>query len=396
MHLLVDYRPALRARTGVGEWIHNLVRSVLHLPARSGGTPPPSVTLFVSSWKDRPSADARRDLGGAAFADRRIPVRLLTLAWNRLSWPPVESLIGGRYDVALSATPLLVPSRASVKVVTVHDFDFLDHPERTWGEMRRDFPVMVSRHVRAADLVATNSRFTALEAERRLGIPPERLVVCRPGIPDWIAALDGWRDSRPAPGGYILFVGTLEGRKNVPGLLAAYAKLVAKRPAAPNLVLAGAAAPGASDWLQRALVGPLANRVEVRGYVAPGERPALYAGAAMLVLPSYMEGFGLPVLEAMALGLPVLVSSRGALPEVAGDAGVILDPDDADGWADAMARVVAEPGLSASMSAKGRAQAARFSWQDTAAALVDRLGARLAPAAPSASSPPDHFDAHRH
>ena len=370
MRILVDYRPALRARTGVGEWIHHLVRTVIRLPDHLAAAR--SVSLFVSSWKDRPLLEARDDLAGAEFIDRRIPVRVLTWAWHRVGWPTVERLSGRTFDVAFSPTPMLLPSRAPLRVVTVHDLDFLAHPERTRGEMRRDYPALVARHTREADLVVTISHFTASEARRVLEIPAERMVVVRPGVPDWVTATQSRLDGRPTPsGGYILFVGTLEARKNVAGLLDAYARLVTRMPDAPRLVLAGGPTPDSAGWLARAAEGPAAGRIDARGYILPADRAALYAGAAMLVLPSYMEGFGLPVLEAMALGVPVVVSTHGALPEVAGAAGLHVQPDDTGGLAEAMSRVLHEPGLAAAMRERGAAQARQFSWEQSAATLVE-------------------------
>lgn len=388
MRLLVDYRPALRARTGVGEWVHNLTRALLRIPDRAAGAGP-AITLFVSSWKDRPTTEARADLEGATFVDRRVPVRVLTWAWNRLGWPPVEALTGGSYDVAFSPTPLLVPSQARLRVVTVHDLDFLSFPERTWGEMRRDFPALVARHVREADFVATISHYTAGEAARRLDIPPGRLIVCRPGVPDWIATTPGVvlpESDQHAPeeplrecshGGYILFVGTLEPRKNILGLLRAYRRLRERWPDAPRLVLAGGMAPAGNTELADALAGPLGQGVEARGYMRPEDRQGVYAGASVLVLPSYMEGFGIPVLEAMALGVPVIVSSRGALPEVAGDAGIVLDPDDHDAWAQAMADVLRHHERADEMRTRGLAQASTFRWDAAARAFHDTLATAL-------------------
>jgi glycosyltransferase involved in cell wall biosynthesis len=303
---------------------------------------------------------------------------VLTWAWHRLGWPTVERLSGQTFDVAFSPTPMLLPSRAPLRVVTVHDLDFLAHPERTWGEMRRDYPSLVARHTGAADLVVTISHFTASEAHRLLNIPMERIVIVRPGVPDWITTLPVRVDGpSPAPGEYILFVGTLEARKNVAGLLEAYARLVARVPDAPRLVLAGGPTPESATWLARAAEGPAAGRVDARGYIHPGDRAGLYARAAMLVLPSYMEGFGLPVLEAMALGIPVIVSTEGALPEVAGAAGLHVPPDDAGGLAEAMFRVLYEPGLAAAMRQRGAEQARQFSWEHSAQTLVEAFADRL-------------------
>lgn len=375
MRLLVDYRPALRARTGVGEWVHQLVRAALTSPPGVAGERL-DLTVFVSSWKDRPSAAALAELPGVHVIDRRIPVRVLSHAWNRWSFPPVDWIAGRRFDATFSPTPLLVPTTAGVRVVTVHDFDFLDHPERTWAEMRNDFPARVARHVGQATAVAAISRFTAAEATRRLGVPPEKLVVCRPGVPNWIRE----RGAPPPPAGtgYILFVGTLEPRKNVAGLVRAFARLRSRRPDTPRLVLAGGHPPQRDAELARVLDGPIAEHVDVTGYVDPAARPALYAGARLLVLPSHMEGFGIPVLEAMALGVPVVVSDRGALPEVAGDAGLVVPAADDEALAAAMAQVLDRAELAAQMRERGLAHAASFSWEASAQQLLAHLESTLA------------------
>jgi alpha-1,3-rhamnosyl/mannosyltransferase len=170
------------------------------------------------------------------------------------------------------------------------------------------------------------------------------------------------------PGGrYILFLGTLEPRKNIGGLLEAYGALLEEDRAVPPLLLAGRTTPAAAGWLETMARPPLSGRVEHRGYVAPDARQGLLAGARLLVLPSFDEGFGLPVLEAMSLGIPVVASRRGAVPEVAGDAALLVDPEDARGIALAMARVLDEPGLARELGEKGVERAAAFSWTRTAA-----------------------------
>lgn len=377
MRVLVDYRPALRARTGVGEWTHNLVRAVSRL--RTGADPAAAVTAFVSSWKDRPHPSAVADLPGVEFVDRRVPVRALTWSWHHLNWPTVEALTGRTYDVVFSPTPLLLPSLAPVRAVTVHDLDFLAHPERARVETRRDYPALIRSHMARADLVVAVSHFTAAEVRRLLGVPAERLVVARAGVPDWVVEAASRGQGRPRPAeGSILFMGTLEARKNVEGLLDAYARLVSRAPDAPRLVLAGSPTGESGAWLARAERGPAAGKIDARGYVDSADRAALYAGASMLVLPSYMEGFGLPVLEAMALGVPVIVSGRGALPEVAGPAGLVVDPDDHDALADAMLRVWQESGLAGAMRERGYAQARHFNWDESARAVVDAWATALA------------------
>ncbi len=144
----------------------------------------------------------------------------------------------------------------------------------------------------------------------------------------------------------MLFVGTLEPRKNLGVLLDAWERLTRSEPALPRLRVVGGVRPGGEDWVRRMGEPPLAGRVDYVGYVDAADRRALYAGARLLVLPSLHEGFGLPVLEAMALGVPVITSDRGALPEVAGDAGVTVKADDAAGLAAAIAALLADRGAS--------------------------------------------------
>ena len=290
LRILLDYRPALRARTGVGEYAHELAGDTL--------------TLFSSSWKDRLSPGT---LPGARVIDRRVPVTVLNAAWHRAGWPPIEMLAGPQ-DIVHSLHPLLMPSRRARQVVTVHDLDFLDHPERTQAEIRRDYR--------------------------------------------------------------ILFMGTLEPRKNVGVLLAAYAALIARKPDAPPLWLAGGATEAAAPWLREIAQPPLAGRVEHLGYVATDRRYDLYARASMLVLPSHLEGFGLPVLEAMTAGVPVIVSNRGALPEVAGDAAQIVEADAAGGFAEAMRRYLEDPAFAAAAVARGLARARAYSWDASARTLL--------------------------
>ena len=368
MRLLLDYRPALRERTGVGEFVHELSKALTN-----GTRPDPSaeVTLFTSSWKDRPDAALATEIPGATIADARIPVRALVWSWNRLEWPPVEWLAGD-HDVVHSQSPLLIPSRRAAQAVTVHDLDFLRHADQLSAEIRRDYPALARSHAARADAVIVSSHYAAGEVARELHIAPARVHVCSPGPPSWAEDVrgrlrQGFGAQASPTSGHILFMGTLSVRKNVGALLDAYARLLTEVPDAPPLVLAGHRTPAAASWEARASTPPLKGHVTITGYVTTPQRIDLYAGARMLVLPSYEEGFGLPVLEAMACGVPVVVSSRGSLPEVAGDAATPIDPDDVEGLAAAM-RSLLDPGAAKAAAARGLAQAARYSWSACAEA----------------------------
>jgi glycosyltransferase involved in cell wall biosynthesis len=295
--------------------------------------------------------------------DVRIPVRALNLMWHRLEWPPIERLAGS-VDVVHSMHPLLMPARRAAQVVTVHDLYFLEAPENTAAEIRRDYPALAESHARRADAVITVSAYTASQVRSRFGVADDRLTICPNGAPPWAP-----RDRAPERG-HILFMGTLEPRKNVPGLLQAYATLLARRPDAPPLVLAGGVSPACRPLLDEIARPPLAGRAKYAGYVSGIDRENLYRQASMVVMPSFDEGFGLPALEAMTLGVPVVVSSRGALPEVVGGAGIIVAPEDVPGLASALERLLSDRAFADGRAREGIVQAQRFSWDASAARLL--------------------------
>jgi glycosyltransferase involved in cell wall biosynthesis len=366
---VIDYRPALRDRTGVGEYTHELVAALVRLAPESAL----EVSVFSSSWKDRLAVAP--ELAGAAAIDRRIPVGLLNFAWHRLGWPTAETIMGRQFDVTHSLHPLILPSRQAAHVVTIHDLAFVTHPERTRAEIRRDYAALARSHAGRADHIIVPSRFTACEVERRFGVAAGKITVCSPGAPKWRP-----REAPPQQG-YILFLGTLEPRKNIGGLLDAYECLVRAATVShttsklPELVLAGKAIAESDVWLERIGREPLRGAVRHVGYVEPSQRRGLFENAVLLVQPSFEEGFGMPVLEAMSAGVPVVAANRGALPEVLGDAGLLVDPDRPEELASAMARFIDDPPFAVAAAARGGARAARFDW-DTTARLVHKAYTR--------------------
>jgi glycosyltransferase involved in cell wall biosynthesis len=358
VRILIDYRPALRQRTGVGEYVHETARALVATAA-----PSETLVLFSSSWKDRLPVAV---VPGADTVDRRVPVRVLNFAWHRLGMPPVEWLAGGGLDVVHAAHPLLIPSRQAARLVTIHDLDFLDAPERTTAEIGRDYPALTAAHARRADQVVAVSTHTAQQIETRLGVPRSRISVCPPGAPTWTR-----RTSEPASGGCILFLGTLEPRKNLGVLLDAYAALVARQPQVPRLVLAGRLTPAADALIRRTRERPLAGRVDLPGYVSEADKRALLDRALVLVLPSHVEGFGLPAVEAMAAGVPVIASNGGALPETVGTAGHLFAPDDTGALGDALESIVGDHARRHRMSDAGWRHVQQFTWARTAQGVRD-------------------------
>jgi glycosyltransferase involved in cell wall biosynthesis len=358
MRVLVDYRPALRARTGVGEYMHELVR------AYAASHPNDDVAVFTSSWADRPAPGTAAALH-ARVVDRRVPVSVLNWLWHRAEWPPIEWLAGDM-DLVHAAHPLLIPSTRAARVVTVHDLFFLSHPERTTAEIRRDYAALTASHARRADAVIAVSQYTRQQVIERLGVDADRVHVCSSGARTWKGL--GQTPNIPADG-YVLFIGTLEPRKNLDVLLDAYERLAARGGHVPPLRIAGGKGPGADALLDRVAAPPLAGHVQYLGYVADDARESLFAGARTLVLPSLDEGFGLPALEAMSAGIPVVASNAGALPEVVGDAAVLFSPTDPDALAYALSRLATDEAWARERATAGLTRARAFTWDAAARAL---------------------------
>ncbi|MFN7980002.1 MAG: glycosyltransferase family 1 protein [Vicinamibacterales bacterium] len=369
VRVLVDYRPALRARTGIGEYVHQLAAALAGLPEGA-----PDVTVFAASWRDRVTAEARAALAGTRIVERPLPVGALRWSWHHLGVPPVEWL-AGPHDVAHSPTPLLLPAARAAQVVTLFDLHFLTAPDQATDVAQRDFARRVRDHARRADHVVAGSTQAAALAASELGVARERVTVTPLGAPAW--ALDVARQRAGQPGRILLFVGTLEPRKNLGLLLDAYEQLRTRRPDAPPLVIAGGPGPGSEAWTARAAAPPLAGHVRVLGYVPDDTRRALFADARALVLPSVDEGFGLPVLEAMACGVPAVVSPVGPMPDLVGDGGLVAPLADVAAWTDALEACLDDARVR-HLGARGAARAAAYSWRATATATLQAYRAAIA------------------
>jgi glycosyltransferase involved in cell wall biosynthesis len=363
MRIGLDLRPSLSRATGVGSYVLSLAR-------RLPGLDPQSRFYFFSAslrerypWRDWPP--------NVTLVDRRLPVRALNLAWHRLGWPPLDRLVGSPLDLVHAPHPLLVPGGKRARhVVTLHDLFFLKHPEMTLAEIRRDYVPLVKDHVRRADGVICVSEFTASEARLLLDVPAAKIAVVPNGVdpayraPADPAVVEALRARFLVPRGFILYVGSEEKRKNLVNLAMAYMGL-ARRQRVPPLVLVG---PG-SGWAQGGSdVGP---QIRATGYLETHEIRALMEAATMLVLPSLEEGFGLPVAEAMAAGLPVVCSRGSALEEVAGGAATLVDPLNAKSIADGMARLLGDPALARAQRERGLERSRRFDWGESARLSLD-------------------------
>ena len=295
---------------------------------------------------------------------------------------PVET-VTGPLDLFYSPDFVLPPTRRSTRaLLTVHDLSFLHYPEHFVPKLVQYLTRVVTRSVARADRVLADSEATRADLIAHLGTEPEKVEVLysgvdprfcpqpEPGEAERIRARYGI-GSRP----YVLSVGTVQPRKNYVRLIQAFAQLQTCKLANLQLLIAGG-----KGWLYEDILAEAekhSDRVRVLGFVEDGDLPALYRGASLFAFPSLYEGFGLPVLEAMACGVPVVCSDVSSLPEVAGDAALLVNPLDANDLAEAMACALEEADLRQGMIARGLAQAARFSWERAARQLVDTFDALL-------------------
>ena len=302
--------------------------------------------------------------------------------------PTVESFLGP-VDVFHSVNAVALPQRGGRRVVTVHDLTCIDFPQFHTLARRVLFRFGLYRAVRLADAIIVHSTAIKRDIEQRVGSRRAAIhVVPSAAGPQFVPLAPAETEPVVRRYGlayreYLLFVGNIEPRKNLLGLLRAYETLRRKRRHAPALVIAGGA-----GWKNRAILdavaaSPYTADIRIVGYVPEAELAALMNGALAFVYPSLYEGFGLPPLEAMACGTPVITSNRSSLPEVVGAAALLVDPEDTRDLADAMARLVDEAPLREELRERGLERARAFSWQRTAeltsAVYESVAGARPAP-----------------
>ena len=285
--------------------------------------------------------------------------------------PTVESFLGP-VDVFHSVNAVPLPQRDGRRVVTVQDLTCLHFPQFHPWVRRTLFRMGVRRAARLADAIIVPSSATKRDLATWLPLADKKIRVVPLAPPEHFVPL-GARESLPVIDryglpyrDYLLFVGNVEPRKNLLALIEAYGRLRKDTRRAPPLAIAGG-----EGWRNRlihkaAAASPFAADIRVLGYVPDTDLPALMNGALAFVYPSVYEGFGLPPLEAMACGTPVITSNRSSLPEVVGDAALLVDPDDRAGLAGAMARIVDEESLREELRERGLKQAQRFSWEETA------------------------------
>ena len=362
--MAIDVQNLLIPMTGVGYYVSNLVRALSRLPLDA------TVEAFYFS---RNARRQRLGLEGGSVLEKamRFPPGLaLQFLWKRFCFPKVDTFVGG-CDVFHFPNFVARPVRRGKVVVTVPDLSFLRFPQFTEPKNLKFLKRQVPRSIERADRITAISRFTAREICEFFPSAAHKVAVTPLGVGEAFQrvedrkALAAIKAKYNLPDDYILFVGTLEPRKNLMTLLDAYRIFAGRSKDHAQTALVAA---GMKGWLYEETMRRFGDMPRDRsprliGYVEETDLPRLYSAARMAVVPSLYEGFGLPCLEAMACGTPLVCSNAASLPEVVGDAAILVSPREPEQIAEAMARVAENPEAAKELADRGRKRAGQFTWK---------------------------------
>jgi glycosyltransferase involved in cell wall biosynthesis len=370
MTTIVDIRPMLEARrSGVAHYTAELLKRLVGLPRTDGGR----FKLFCNSWGRKIPTDTPPESPVFERKFSRYPNRLLNASFAWIGRPLIEDLTGGGDQVYLPNLNFIATKKPLT--VTVHDLSFVRFPgffspkQRLWHRA-----IDPRRLLRSSRTVVAVSEHTKTDVVESFGIAADRVQVVTPAAGPEYRPRDA-REREEArrkyglPENFFLFLGTVEPRKNVAGLITAFEKMTG--PTA--LVIAGGMGWRSGEALRKAKSSPAGDRIKFIDYVDDADRPALYSAARVFVYPSFYEGFGMPPVEAMACGTPVVTSRTSSLPEVVGVAGLLIDPHDPSELAEAMSAAWGDEPLRRRLTEYGIEQSKKFSWERSAGRLDEIL-----------------------
>jgi glycosyltransferase involved in cell wall biosynthesis len=370
MRITIDYTAAIRQGAGIGTYVRNLIAAMLaqdntnRYTLLTSGRPTPDHTF--------PTAENVR--GRSLY----IPDRYLNILWYRWRVPVPATLFSGPADIYHGPDFVLPPlSRKVRKVVTIHDLAFLEHPEYAVPSLAAYLRQVVPQAVQAADAVATVSSETSRTLIKHFNTPREKLTVVPLGVSAHFrritdpVLLGATSHKFGLKHPLVLGVGTLEPRKNHIGLIKAFYQAQKQKNGPAMLAIAGG-----EGWLYdetRQLVADLKleRKVSFLGRVSDFELVTLYSMADIFAFPSFFEGFGIPPIEAMACGAPVITANTSSLPEVVGDAAIQVDPHDIDALAHAITQLLEDEPLREELRQKGYQRVQHYTWEASAHKMLD-------------------------
>ncbi|MGQ9678245.1 MAG: glycosyltransferase family 4 protein [bacterium] len=360
--LAIDARRLVRRMSGIGHYVFSLARLIPQL------APDFEVHLLLdrSAPRDKIPAGCREVVLGRYLGDGTTWAKLYSPFWLNLYVP--HYLSRAKIDLFHGANFVLPQFVSCRTVATVHDISFLKIPSAYGSIYRRYMRLQTARSLHRANAIITGSEQARDDLINVFKAHRERIVVIQHGIDEDFHAdynqdyLYQVRRALNLPERYILHVGVVEVKKNIATLIEASAPLI-KSGMVDAVVLAGRDGLGADEIRRRAKVLGLEERAHFLGFVSQNLLPGVYIGAKVVVFPSRYEGFGMPVLEAMACGTPVITSNVSSLPEVAGDAALLVAPDNPEELGQALVRVLTDERLRDSLREKGLRRAQEFSWE---------------------------------
>ena len=366
MKIGIDAQPLARQNyTGVDYYVLNITQQLIDL------SPDDEFELCYFG-----NSTTKMPLTGKNVRRRpiKLPRRLYQAFLRYLVAPPIDWLAHSRTDLFIFGDFVSLPLRyARKQIVVIHDLGYLEVPETMTPRLRRYLTRFVPKSIKRASAVVAVSSSTKQQIIDHYGTPADKISIASPAIdhsqykPSTAGEIEQITKNYKIQGSYILFLGTIEPRKNIVGLLEAYAALPESLQKSHQLVLAGG-----KGWLDEnimSLVNKLGDRVVQTGYFQDADKAALYSGASVFVYPSFYEGWGMQPLEAMACGTPVITSDNSSLPEVVGDAAILINANDTSAIAGAMQRVLTDEELAAELRQKGFDRAKASSWTASASAM---------------------------
>ncbi|MCP4426754.1 MAG: glycosyltransferase family 4 protein [Chloroflexi bacterium] len=371
MKIGIDVTSAISQGAGIGRYTRELVQALASLDSKNEyhlfSAKPPSIL---------PVPDPIPTAANVRYHPAPLDERWLYRLWYRLRLPLPVQWATGRLDLFHSPDFVLPPvSGAIPTLLTVHDLSFIHYPDVFPAKLVAYLNAVVPWSIGRATHILADSGATKDDLTTIWGVSADKITVLYSGVNETFqpaadeARLTAMRrkyNLGDAP--YIFSVGTVQPRKNYQALIRAFAPVAANHP--HNLIIAGG-----KGWLYDEMMGEvgrqgLSGRVHFIGFVDDADLPALYSAAALFAMPSLYEGFGLPLLEAMACGVPVLTSNASSLPEVVGETAVQLPPTNETAWTEAIIRLLNNPVQRARMIADGFRQARQFSWDKSARQLL--------------------------
>lgn len=363
-------------RTGVGLYTYNLVKNIITIDLANQY----QINIFDFLNRNK-SKDKVTELFRGDGNDRvhvreciLIPYGVYARFQELFRFVFYETLLNSKVDIVHFFNFILPRKIKSKTINTVHDMNYIRYPETMSKTNYNIHRKNLQRSCRDADFILTVSQNSKNEIMEFMNVSPDKIDIASPAVDTNIfhPIKDcGWiKDKYKIPGGYILYFGTLEPRKNITSIIKAF-KTVSEKNADINLVLAGQ-----KGWMYEEIFRliqdlHLQDRVVFTGYVPEEDAPALYSCAEAFVFPSLYEGFGMPPLEAMACGTPVIVSNTSSLPEVVGDAGILVDPHDIENISFEMDRLINDSEVRKTLSEKGLEQSRKFTWEDSARKVIE-------------------------